>query len=135
MNAWPDIGEPVVNTVGNGKCPPLVQIVGFSVLALGIICLILWGIVLINSGNLMVGTPNLTATARAEKDLSCKQLVEQAMQESNAFCQDISTNQLCYGNFLIEADLAQSTNINFSERGDVIDVDILRRLSAAPPAA
>jgi hypothetical protein len=125
-------GEPASHIVESGKRPPLVRIIGFSVLMLGIICLALWGIVLINSGSLMAGTPNLTATARTEKDLSCKQLVEQAMQESEAFCQNIGTNQLCYGNFSVKADLAQGINADFSERGDVIDVDILRRLSAAP---
>lgn len=132
MNSQPETGEPIQHPARNGKRPPLVRVVGFSVLALGILCLGLWGIVLVNSGSLMVGTPNLTATVRAETDISCKQLVEQAMQESEAFCQNIGTNQLCYGNFSIEADLAQGANVDFSERGDVIDVDILRRLSAAP---
>ncbi len=108
------------------------KIVGLSVGGLSFICLALWGIVLINSGSFLVGTPNLTATLRADKNLSCQQLVEEAMRESDEYCRDIGTNQLCYGNFAVEADLLQNANATFSQRGDVIDVDILRRLSAAP---
>lgn len=110
----------------------LVKIVGLSVGGLSFICLVLWGIVLINSGSFLVGRPNLTATLRADKNLSCQQLVEEAMRESDVYCRDIGTNQLCYGNFAVEADLLQNANATFSQRGDVIDVDILRRLSAAP---
>jgi hypothetical protein len=110
---------------------PLVRIVLASILVLGILCLGLWALVAGRSG-IFGKTPDLTATAISNNNTSCQQLVEEAVRESDKFCKDISTNQLCYGNFSIDTELAQGVNTQFAQRGDVIDVDVLRRLSAAP---
>ncbi|HAE58801.1 MAG TPA: hypothetical protein DCG54_04645, partial [Anaerolineae bacterium] len=132
MNAQPDVEKRLFPATGRGKHPPLVRIVALSVLGLVAICLGLWMLVFKESGLFAGTTPNLTATALAANDIACKKLVEQAMSETDKFCKDIGTNQLCYGNFSVDAELAEGTSEKFSQRGDVIDVDILRRLSAAP---
>ncbi|MCG2784051.1 MAG: hypothetical protein L6461_02985 [Anaerolineae bacterium] len=132
MNAQSDVEKNLSPASGKGKHPPLVRIVALSVLGLVVICLVLWMLVFKESGLFAGPLPNLTATALAANDLACKKLVEQAMSETDKFCKDIGTNQLCYGNFSIDAELADGASEKFSQRGDVIDVDLLRRLSAAP---
>jgi hypothetical protein len=132
MNTQTVRRKPSAHAAGNGKRLPLVRIVGAFVLVLLVICIALWSLVLLNSGNLLVDVPNQTATVRAERNLSCQQLVQQAMQESDEFCRNMGTNQLCYGHFAVEAELIQQTNAVFSQRGDIINVDVLHRLSASP---
>ena len=133
MSTQPEAESATTLVNEKGKRPPLLRIVALSVLALSIVCIALWLLVFMESG--LWGdqaNPNLTATALAQNNEACQKLVEQAMSESDKFCKDIGTNQLCYGNFSVDAELAEGASGKFSERGDVIDVDILRRLSAAP---
>jgi hypothetical protein len=117
----------------NTKRSPLLRIAVLVLFGLGIVCVGLWTLVLLQSGFLGgQSAANLTATALAQNNQACQTLIEQAMQESGDFCKNIGTNQLCYGNVSVQADLAQGTNQRFAQQGDIIDVDILRRLSAAP---
>ena len=75
---------------------------------------------------------NLTATALAQRNASCQVLIEKAIQSSGNFCDETDSNNVCYGNTTIQAELAPGATQRFSERGDIVAVDDLRRLSAAP---
>jgi hypothetical protein len=75
---------------------------------------------------------SLTATAFAQKDTDCQVLIEKAIQASDSFCSQIGSNKACYGNNTINADLKPGTTQKFTERGDIVDVDNVRRLSASP---
>ncbi|HXQ33001.1 MAG TPA: hypothetical protein VN843_03145, partial [Anaerolineales bacterium] len=71
---------------------------------------------------------NLTATAISQ----CQVLINKAIQSSDSYCGETNTNNVCYGNTTIRAELAPGATERFSERGDIIDVNELRSLSAAP---
>jgi hypothetical protein len=91
------------------------------------------GFALYESGNISRPfSSNLTATAMAERNATCRALIERAMQASDDFCDEIGSNQACYGNNTIKADLESGATQKFSERGDIIDVDQVERISASP---
>lgn len=75
---------------------------------------------------------SLTATALAQRNASCQILIDKAIQSSDSYCGETGSNNVCYGNTTIQAELAPGVTQRFSERGDIIPVDDLRRLSAAP---
>lgn len=77
-------------------------------------------------------TSDLTATAIAQKNASCQALIDRAIQASGNYCGDTDSNNVCYGNTTIKAELAPDTNRRFSERGDIVTVNELRRLTASP---
>lgn len=72
-----------------------------------------------------------TATALSERNASCQVLIDRAIQASGDYCGETDSNNVCYGNTTIQAELANSDR-RFSERGDIVAVNELRRLSAAP---
>jgi hypothetical protein len=59
-------------------------------------------------------------------------LIDRTIQASDSFCGDTTSNTACYGNNTLKAELEANASQRFSERGDIIPVDKLRRLSAAP---
>src|SRR6185436_7079511 len=71
-------------------------------------------------------------TAMAERNASCQALIDRTIQASDNFCSNTDSNTACYGNNTLRADLAPNAAHRFSERGDTIAVDELRRLSASP---
>ncbi|MDQ3004265.1 MAG: hypothetical protein M3R47_02605 [Chloroflexota bacterium] len=75
---------------------------------------------------------NLTATALSQRNASCQVLINKAIQSSDSYCGETNSNNVCYGNTTIQAELAPGATQRFSERGDIVAVDELRRLSAAP---
>ena len=75
---------------------------------------------------------NLTATAMSQRNASCQVLINKAIQSSDSFCGETNSNNVCYGNTTIQAELAPDATRRFSERGDIVAVNELRRLSAAP---
>lgn len=75
---------------------------------------------------------SLTATALAERNASCQVVIDKAIQSSDSFCGETGSNSVCYGNTTIQAELAPGATQRFSERGDIIAVNDLLRLSAAP---
>ncbi|HAV78865.1 MAG TPA: hypothetical protein DCX53_16055 [Anaerolineae bacterium] len=96
-------------------------------------CVSITGFALYRSGYIPFGSSSsLTATALAQKSASCQVLIDQAIQVSGSYCDDTSSNKVCYGNINIMADLAADATQRFSERGDIIAVNELRRLSASP---
>src|SRR5260221_11080900 len=68
----------------------------------------------------------------AEKNASCQALIDRTIQASDNYCNGTSSNTACYGNNTLRADLVPNAAQRFSERGDIIPVDELRRLSASP---
>jgi hypothetical protein len=108
---------------------------GILLLLLGslvaIVCVSAAGLALYRGGY-FVGSSNLTATAIAENNASCQALIDRAIQASGSYCGNTTTNTACYGNNTLKADLAANAQQRFSERGDIISVDALRRLSASP---
>jgi len=100
---------------------------------LSIMCVCITGFALYRGGYLPSIFPsNLTATALALSNASCQQLIKRAIQSSDSYCGDTSSNKVCYGNTTIKAELAPNVTQRFSERGDIIPVNELQRLSAAP---
>ncbi|MBI5953097.1 MAG: hypothetical protein HY865_15680 [Chloroflexi bacterium] len=87
---------------------------------------------MVYSAGLFTFPTNLTATAVAQKNAECQALIEKAMQASGSFCSQVGSNKACYGNNTIDAELKPDTAQRFSERGDIVDVDKVRRISASP---
>jgi hypothetical protein len=75
---------------------------------------------------------HLTATSIAQRNTSCQLLIDKAIQASGSFCGGTSSNNVCYGNTTIQAELVADSTRRFSERGDIVTVNELQRLSAAP---
>ena len=93
------------------------------------------GLALYRSGYIPIGpASNLTATALAQRSASCQALIDRTIQASGNFCDATGSNTACYGNNALSAELAPnvSTDRRFSERGDMVAVNELRRLSASP---
>ena len=65
-------------------------------------------------------------------EVTCRDLIARAMQASDRSCNQTGPNQACYGNTVVNAQLLPDTLQRFSEQGDVVDIDRLVSLSAAP---
>ena len=102
---------------------------------LGVICIGLWGFALYQSGYLPGALSNADSTVSpvaANSDLSCQQLINQAMHVSGNYCDHLGPNQVCYGNITIKADLLPDTQTRFSKAGDIVDLQLVESLSTAP---
>lgn len=105
---------------------PLVSLIAICF----IVACFLVGLTALRNADLLPASPSSQLTATAVAD--CQRLIDQAMQVSEDLCEQIGPNQVCYGNNTLEAELIPGANISFSERGDVIEVEKLIRLSASP---
>jgi len=100
---------------------------------MSVVCLGLFGIALARAGTLPVDLPsNSEATTIAQNDELCQTLIENAIQASQDQCENIGPNKVCYGNITLKAELHPNVNERFTERGDVISIQNLLRLSASP---
>ena len=100
---------------------------------LSFICVAITGVALYVGGfNPFLFPSNLTATAVSQKNASCQVLINRAIEASDSYCGATGSNNVCYGNTTIRAELAPNATKRFSERGDIVAVNELRRLSAAP---
>jgi len=98
-----------------------------------IVCLSVAGLALFRGGYLPFAfSSSRTATAVANKNASCQVLIEKAIQASGSYCGATGSNTACYGNNTLNAELVPNAVQRFSERGDIVGVNDLRRLSAAP---
>ena len=98
-----------------------------------LVCIGLVLILLNRSGILSGASPaDRTATALANQGGGCQALIERAIQASGDYCSQIGAGKVCYGNITLLAKLQPNATQRFSERGDTVDVDLLRSLSAAP---
>ena len=100
---------------------------------LSVLCVSLAGLALYLSGfNPFVFPSNLTATALAGRNASCRALIDQAVQASGNSCGDTGSNNVCYGNTTLKAEVAPNASGPFAERGDKLPVPELHSLSASP---
>jgi hypothetical protein len=100
---------------------------------LSFVCVSVAGFALYLGGfNPLIFPFQLTATAFAERNASCQVLIDKAIESSGSYCGETGSNNVCYGNTTIKAELAPNATRRFSERGDIVAVNELRRLSAAP---
>ena len=91
------------------------------------------GFALFRGGYIPFGlSSSLTGTAIAINSASCQLLIDRAIQASGDYCGETNSNKVCYGNTTIQAELVPGATERFSERGDIITVNELRRLSASP---
>jgi hypothetical protein len=72
------------------------------------------------------------APASAENQAACKELIERALKASGNSCGKLGSNQVCYGNNTLKADLNPGDSQPFSNRGDTVGVADLRSLAASP---
>jgi len=113
------------------------QLSSFLFLVLGafIACIFVsvTGFALFRGGYIPFGlSSSLTGTAIARNSASCQMLIDRAIQASGGYCGETNSNKVCYGNTTIKAELVPDATERFSERGDIITVKELRRLSASP---
>jgi hypothetical protein len=104
-----------------------------AIVFVALVCLGMVGIVVARIDFLYsTSRADLAATALAANDKNCQALIQQAVQASGSSCQQIGSNKVCYGNNILKADLNPSTSERFTQRGDVVDISVLRNLSASP---
>jgi hypothetical protein len=106
----------------------------FIFLLIPVVCLGVSGLGFYQAGYLdkYLFASQLTATAMAERNAACQQVIQRAMNASGQYCDQIDSNKACYGNNTIQADLVPGSTDQFSERGDVVDVEKVERLHASP---
>jgi hypothetical protein len=68
--------------------------------------------------------------ASPQSDITCQELIDRAMQASGDYCDQVGSNQVCYGNNTLSAEL--NSGGTFGQEGDVVSVADLRRLAASP---
>ncbi len=73
-----------------------------------------------------------TSTVTTATTLNCDDLVTTALNRANKVCTTLGRNQACYGNNLIDAELQANATTTFSKEGDIVNVDLIRRLTTAP---
>lgn len=62
---------------------------------------------------------------------TCETLVVQAVREIGSACRELGTNEACYGNNRIDAELNDDA-ISFSASGDIVGVESITRLTTQP---
>lgn len=81
----------------------------------------------------LAASPQPTPTAESQQaDLTCSQLVADALQAVGPACDSTGRNQACYGNTLVEAQFRQDVQATFERAGDLAQLQGLRLLSTAP---
>ncbi len=100
--------------------------------------IIIWLLVLVMAGCNLTQSDETTSTAAPPTTvattaaLSCDDLVTTALNRANQVCDTIGRNQACYGNNLIDAEMQPNSPVTFNKEGDVVNVDLIRRLTTAP---
>jgi hypothetical protein len=67
-----------------------------------------------------------------ENQAACKELIERALKASGNSCGKLGSNQVCYGNSTLKAELKPGDAQPFSNQGDTVGVADLRSLAASP---
>ncbi|MEN8240541.1 MAG: hypothetical protein ABFS17_01370 [Chloroflexota bacterium] len=96
-----------------------------------VLCLVLYIPYLGEMLNLGSGGGNPNADA-AWQPSSCEELLGKAMEASYSGCQMIGSNEICYGNNDVSAQLNEDAISQFTNLGDTIPVKDLLTLSTAP---
>jgi hypothetical protein len=77
-------------------------------------------------------TPLITSATTLTTGERCQQLISTALQASDQGCTRLGPNQVCYGNRTLRANLHSNNTNPFTQRGDIIDINSLLNLDAAP---
>jgi hypothetical protein len=73
-----------------------------------------------------------TQTVAAGNDVRCEEIIARALELAGEACNSMDSNNVCYGNQTLLAELLPEASQRFSERGDMVGIDDLRRLSVSP---
>jgi hypothetical protein len=99
---------------------------------IGLVCVALWGAVIYRTGVLPFTLPaDRTLTALAASHAACQELIDRALTVSGDSCDQIGSNEACYGNNTVHAQLVPGASQQFSAPGDIIGVNQIESLSAA----
>ncbi len=79
----------------------------------------------------LVHSRALLPTAQETSPPSCEALIRQAIQYADV-CTQMGSNQVCYANDVIEAELDSESTTRFEFRGDIVPVDQLQAVFAHP---
>jgi len=102
-----------------------------------VIALFIGGLLIFNNGSFS-GVPtewNLRPLGNAgptASNVPCELLIQKAIEASGQACNSTDSNTACYGNQTIVAELVPGANSAFSQLGDIVNIDELLRLAAAP---
>jgi uncharacterized protein YceK len=111
--------------VGDNKT--IIIAVGVVLIFLLIVCLTLWLPFLCGELGLCGGNGN-----GGFQTSPCEDLLARALETYDQGCQMIGSNQVCYGNFDVSAQLTEGDISQFSALGDTIPVNRLKTLNTAP---
>jgi hypothetical protein len=98
-----------------------------AVSAAVIVCVGLFGLALYRA---FIPSTGGNETESGGSNITCQELIDRALQASGDSCDQIGSNQVCYGNNTLTAELNSAGN--FAQEGDVVSVSDLRRLAASP---
>jgi len=108
-------------------------LLGIIVGILGLLCLVLWGVVIYRMGFLpFTSSADQTRTAIAASHADCQDLINRALTTSSDLCNQIGSNEACYGNNTVHALLVPGASQKFSGPGDIVSVNQIESISAAP---
>jgi hypothetical protein len=106
-----------------------------TLIVLGVILFVVggvFGLALYRAQDLTSPTDDWTSTMAGETRVTCQELIDRAMQASGDSCDQMGSNQVCYGNNTLLAELIAGTASQFGQQGDMVSVANLRRLAASP---
>ena len=111
----------------------LIPIVGSVFGCFSLLCAGLWIVAFYRAGYIPFALPaDQTLTAVALADAKCQILIDEALTASDKSCDKVGSNQVCYGNNTVRVDLIPGASQPFTKRGDIVEVDQVQRVSAAP---
>ena len=111
-----------------GQYKTIIIALAVFMLFLIIFCLILWLPYILPPGSVETPTPGGIGWHPS----TCEDLLGKAMDASYKGCQLIGSNQICYGNNDVNAQLTDGSLSQFASLGDTIPVNDLLTLSTAP---
>lgn len=91
-----------------------------------------FGLALYRARNISNPAKEQVSSTAGGLQVSCQELIDRAMQASDDSCDQMGSNQVCYGNNTLLAELIAGTASRFSQRGDRVSVADLKRLAASP---
>jgi hypothetical protein len=100
-------------------------LVGAGLALMALLCII--GLLL--SGVIPLGG---AASAATPSTISCRELIDQVLKISDDHCQHIDRDQVCYGHTTMKASLRTGALGRFEQTGDVLAINTVAHLSAAP---
>jgi hypothetical protein len=119
------------------KNKTMVIVLIVAALFLVIICLTLWlpylgDLIAPGDGDIAVQNDDDTDEPDLWVPSTCEELLGKAMNASYDGCEMIGSNQICYGNFDVTAQLVAESAAQFASLGDTIPINQLVTLNTAP---